>query len=63
MPHFYDCFNITYQFIKFFLDNKMSILERYGAFKMLEDLLHVIDLYGSPSELNVSSLQPTLSVV
>ena len=30
---FYDCINTIYQFIKSFLDNKMSILEEYGAFK------------------------------
>ena len=30
---FYDCFNIIYQFIKSFLDNKMSIFEVYRAFK------------------------------
>ena len=30
---FYDCINTIYQFIKPFLDNKMSIFERYGAFE------------------------------
>ena len=31
---FNDCIiNILYQFIKPFLDNKMSIFEEYGAFK------------------------------
>ena len=30
---FYDCINTIYQFIKPFLDNKMSIFEEYGAFK------------------------------
>ena len=30
---FYDCINTIYQFIKAFLDNKMSIFEEYGAFK------------------------------
>ena len=30
---FYDCFNTIYQFVKPFLDNKMSIFEEYGAFK------------------------------
>ena len=29
---FYDRVNTTYQFIKPFLDNKMSIFEEYGAF-------------------------------
>ena len=29
---FYDCINTIYQFIKPFLDNKMSIFEEYGAF-------------------------------
>ena len=29
----YDRINIIYQFIKPFLDNKMSIFEEYGAFK------------------------------
>ena len=30
---FYDCSNTIYQFIKPFLDNKISIFEEYGAFK------------------------------
>ena len=30
---FYDCINTIYQFIKPFLDNKMSIFEGYGAYK------------------------------
>ena len=30
---FYDCISSMYQFIKPYLDNKMSILEEYGAFK------------------------------
>ena len=29
----YDCNNTIYQFIKSFLNNKMSIFEEYGAFK------------------------------
>ena len=29
---FYVCINTIYQFIKPFLDNKMSIFEEYGAF-------------------------------
>ena len=29
---FYDCINTIYQFIKSFLDNKMSVFEDYGAF-------------------------------
>ena len=29
----YDCINTIYQFILPFLDNKMSIFEKYGAFK------------------------------
>ena len=31
---FYDCINTIYQFIKPFLDNKMSIFDEYGAFKI-----------------------------
>ena len=31
---FYDCINTIYQFIKPFLDNKMSMFEEYGAFKV-----------------------------
>ena len=31
---FYDHINTIYQFIKPFLDNKMSIFEEYGAFKL-----------------------------
>ena len=30
---FYDCINTIYQFIKPFLDNKMSIFEEYRVFK------------------------------
>ena len=30
---FYNCIYTVYQFIKPFLDNKMSIFEEYGAFK------------------------------
>ena len=30
---FYDRINTIYQFIKPFFDNKMSIVEEYGAFK------------------------------
>ena len=29
---FYDCINTIYQFIKLFLNNKMSIYEKCGAF-------------------------------
>ena len=32
---FYDCINTIYQFIKAFLDNKMSIFEEYWAFNIL----------------------------
>ena len=28
---FYDCINIIYQFVKSFLDNKMSIFEENGG--------------------------------
>ena len=28
----YDCINTIYQFVKPFLDNKMSMFEEYGAF-------------------------------
>ena len=31
---FNDCINTIYQFIKPFLDNKMSIVEEYGTFKV-----------------------------
>ena len=31
---FDDCINTIYQFIKAFLDKKMSIFEEYGAFKV-----------------------------
>ena len=30
---FYDCINTIHQFIKNFLNNKMSVFEEYGAFK------------------------------
>ena len=36
---FYDCINTIYQFIKPFLEIKMSILEEYGAFKILNTFL------------------------
>ena len=29
---FYDCINTIYQFVKPFLETKMSIFEEYGAF-------------------------------
>ena len=29
---FYDCIDTIYQFIKLFLDDKMSIFDEYGAF-------------------------------
>ena len=32
---FYDCIITIYQFIKPFLNNKMSTFEEYGAFKIL----------------------------
>ena len=32
---FYDCINTTYQFIKPFLADKMSVFEECGAFKSL----------------------------
>ena len=35
---FYDCINTIYQFIEPFLDNKMSIFEEYGAFKVFRHL-------------------------
>ena len=31
---FYDCINTVYKYIKYFLDNKMSIFEGYGAFNI-----------------------------
>ena len=31
---FYDCINTIYQFIKPFLDNKMSIFEEYGTINL-----------------------------
>ena len=34
---FYDCINTIYQFIKPFLDNKMSVFKEYGAFKGYRD--------------------------
>ena len=37
---FYDCINTIYQFIKPFLDNKMSIFEEYGAFNLYNILQH-----------------------
>ena len=35
---FYDCINTIYQFIKPFLNNKMSIFEEYGTFKVCKHL-------------------------
>ena len=40
---FYDCINSIYQFIKPFLDNKMSVFEEYGAFKKTcSKIIHLI---------------------
>ena len=39
---FYDCVNTIYQFIKPFLDNKMSVFEEYGAFNLLNDRIFLI---------------------
>ena len=36
---FYDCIITIYQFIKPFLDNKISIFEEYGAFKELSEVV------------------------
>ena len=36
---FYDCINTICQFIKPFLDNKMSIFEEYGAFNQNYSIL------------------------
>ena len=36
LSHFMIILITTYQFIKPFLDNKMSIFEEYGAFKIIE---------------------------
>ena len=33
--HIYDCINTIYQFIKPFLDNKMSIFEEYEPFNLV----------------------------
>ena len=40
MSHFHDCINTIYQFIKPFLENKMSIFEEYGAFNFFFTLAH-----------------------
>ena len=44
---FYDCINTIYQFIKPFLDNKMSIFEEYGAFKSKPILRAILDIIFS----------------
>ena len=36
---FNDCINTIHQFIKPFLDNKMSVFEKYGAFNCLLTML------------------------
>ena len=33
---FYACINIIYQFIKSFLDDKMSVFDEYGTFKRIQ---------------------------
>ena len=43
--HFYDCNNNIYKFIKPFVDNKMSILEEYGALKRSQHLGFITLLY------------------
>ena len=35
---FYDCIKTIYQFIKPFLENKMSKFEEYGAFKTIQNV-------------------------
>ena len=44
---FYDCINTIYQFIKPFLDNKVSVFEEYGAFKTTP---LIRPLLGSPKD-------------
>ena len=46
---FYDCINIIYQFIKPFLDNKMSIFEEYGAFN--DTSTHMGHFVSSPLDM------------
>ena len=48
-----------YQFIKPFLDNKMSIFEEYGAFKVsfkivADDILKYFFFYSSQKEIHVT---------
>ena len=44
---FYDCIYTICQFIKPFLDNKMSIFEEYGAFQVCPFLLSLKEQEGS----------------
>ena len=41
---FYGCINTIYQFIKPFLENKMSIFEEYDALKVLSGMANSVDL-------------------
>ena len=45
----YDCINTIYQFIKAFLDNKMSIFEEYEAF---EEVPVYLSKYSKNASLN-----------
>ena len=42
---FYDCINTIYQFVKPFLDNKMSIFEEYVTCKMVKQLMQILKLF------------------
>ena len=50
---FYDCINTIYQFIKPFLDNKMSIFKEYGAFKDIRIKVYsvILDMSGYLGEI------------
>ena len=47
---FYDCITVIYQFIKSFLDNKMSIFEEYGAFNIYSNFLQHLTFVSSSTE-------------
>ena len=40
---FYYCITTIYQFIKPFMDNKMSIFEGYGAFKFKDNYVNMVN--------------------
>ena len=60
---FYDCINTIDQFIKPFLDNKMSIFEDYGAFNLDPDLTRIYSGTATNNHLSTIDISPTDTVL